>query len=340
MAKVITFFDVTDDDRRSIQDHFDSQKDVELSYHTEPLGSDNVELAKQADIISVYITSEINAEIIKKLPKLKLIAVRATGYDNIDLSAAKKAEVLVANVPGYGETTVAEYTFGLMLALMRKLLIAIDQVKSGRIDHAQLTGLDLAGKTLGVVGTGKIGAHVVQIAHGFGMPTVGYDPFPNTDLESKRGFKYMTLNEVLKTADITTLHAPASKQNYHLLGSKEFEIMKRGSMLINTARGELVDTAALVETLSARHLGGAALDVIEGESLLDFDEETTLLQKPGDKEYRTLALEQSVLEKLPNVIISPHNAFNTYEALEKIRHTTCENIVQFLSNHPQNAIET
>ncbi len=338
-AQKIVVFDVTGEDQSSIRAYFRGHKNTHLEFYPVPLTSENVALAKSAHVVSIYITSEINAKMFGQLPKLKLIDVRATGYDNIDVPSATKAKVAVANVPGYGETTVAEYAFALMLALMRKLFVATAQLQAGQVDHTLLTGMDLSGKTLGVIGTGKIGAHMVQIAHGFGMHTIGYDLFPNPELEQEFGFKYMGLSEVLRSADIVTLHAPATKDNHHMLGAKEFELMKHGSMLINTARGELVDTAALVSALTSRHLGGAALDVIEGEDLMDTDDETALLRPHAPKKYLTMALEHLILEKLPNVILSPHNAFNTHEALEKIRHVSCENMAGFLAGQPQNIVK-
>lgn len=330
------FFDSTPHDRQYYSRHLKDAR-AKLVFHAEPLTEENSALAADASVVSVHVPSKLTAKVIHSLPKLQLIAARITGYDNIDVAAAHKAGITVSTVPGYGQNTVAEYTFMLLLALSRKLQAAVEQNRSGQIDHSLLTGFDLNGKTLGVIGTGSIGQHVIRIANGFGMPVIGYDPFPNTALENEYNFHYESLANVFEKSDVVTLHAPYTGDNKHIVNSHALALMKKGSILINTARGELVDTKALVAVLASGKLGGAALDVIEGENLLELDEETELLLHPSQRGFN-YALEVLILEKLPNVIVSPHNAFNSKEALERIGEVTAQNITGFLQGQPANTV--
>ncbi|MBA3678668.1 hydroxyacid dehydrogenase [Candidatus Saccharibacteria bacterium] len=331
----IHFFEITPDEHRYFQH---TLKNHTVTFTDQPLNIESAELAKNADIISIYVTSRVEKKILELLPKLKLITCRSTGYDNVDLATIRHQQVLLSNVPGYGEDTVAEYTFMLMLALSRRLLPALEQARSGHMDHSTLTGFNLAGKTLGVIGTGAIGKHVVRIANGFGMKVLAYDPFPNQGLEYEYNMQYVKIIELLSQSDIVTLHAPYMAENHHMINKNAFDRMKPTALLINTARGELIDTQALVVALASQQLGGAALDVIEGEKLLELNEETELLKKTTDRGFNYV-LEQLILEKLPNVIITPHNAFNSYEALEWIRHTTVDNIGSFVAGQPKNLVK-
>jgi D-lactate dehydrogenase len=334
MNKII-FFDTTAADRRFYRHHLGET--AELAFYKEPLNEQNIHLAKEATLVSVHVPSKINAKVLHSLPQLKFIAARITGYDNIDVSAAHSKGIIISTVPRYGQNTVAEYTFMLLLALSRKLIPALEQNRIGKIDHGMLTGFDLSGKTLGIIGTGSIGVHVIRIANGFGMPVIGYDPYPNLELQNEYNFRYVSLNEIFENSDVLSLHAPYTGENKHIVNSRAFGLMKNGSVLINTSRGELVDTKALVAVLASGKLAGAALDVIEGENYLQLNEETELLLHSSNHNF-DYALEQLVLEKMPNVIISPHNAFNSREALERIGQTTLENIDNFLKGSPSNVV--
>ncbi len=336
MKNRFVFFDSTPADHRYFSHHL-SNYGAELVFHKEPLSEQNIQLAENANVISVHVASKISHSVLHALPHLQFIAARTTGYDNIDVEAAKKAHIVVSNVPRYGENTVAEYTFMLLLALSRKILPSIEQSKSGKIDHTILTGFDLSGKTLGVIGTGSIGQHVIRIANGFSMPVVAYDPFPNKNLENDYNLRYVSLQELFGSADIITLHAPYTGENKHLVNSQAFASMKKGAILINTSRGELVDTKALVAVLASGKLGGAGLDVVEGENLLLLDEESELLHRKNLRGFN-YAVEQMMLEKMPNVIITPHNAFNSKEAIERINSTTLENISNFFKQMPTNTV--
>lgn len=330
----IAFFDVADDDKKRVIEAF-----PKAIICAEPLSDETAMLAANCEIISIFVTSDVSSSVVEKLPKLKFIACRSTGYDNVDLAAAHKRGILTSNVPSYGENTVAEYAFALLLALARKIPQAIDQVRDGEIDTHELGGIDLAGKTLGVVGTGRIGSHAISIGRGFGMKVVGFDPFPRLELEGQLGFSYVDFRGLIKTSDIITIHAPLSKTTHHLFDASAFRAMKPTSLLINTSRGEIINTDALTMALNSQKIAGAALDVIEGEELLDSQHELQIIRQHKSKKKLQLAAEIAALEKLPNVIISPHNAFNTAEAVSRIWQTSLDNIHSFQTGKAQNLVE-
>lgn len=333
---VICIYNANENDR---EDFAKLAHDHEVKFFDDDLDTHNVD--KDAEIISVFVSSNVNQVAIKAMPRLKLIACRSTGFNNVDLSAAKKAGVLVCNVPTYGEHTVAEYTFGLILALSRKLPDAIEQARAGDINANLVHGQDLHGKTLGIIGCGKIGRNVAALGVAFGMTVIASDPYPDEKTAKDIGFMYKSIDEVIKTSDIVTLHSPLTKDNKHMMREDEFASMKRGSLLINTARGELVDTLALVEALQSGQLAGAAIDVIEDEAVIDVDEEELLLRK-GRAPRRSLenAVAIDVLGKMMhNVIITSHNAYNTVEALQRINNTTIENILAYLGDKPKNGVK-
>jgi D-lactate dehydrogenase len=334
MAK-ICIYHASDQDR---EDFAVLSKDHEVKFFDGILTAENVEA--DAEIISIFVGCAADESLIKLMPELKFIACRSTGYNNVDLSATKKNNIFVSNVPTYGEHTVAEYTIGLMLALSRKLLDAVEQARVGEINANLVHGHDLNGKTLGVIGLGKIGLNVARLSKAFGMKIIAYDPFPDEKNAKDIGLVFVPLEKLLTTADIVSLHAPLTSDNRHMIGKEELASMKRGTKLINTSRGELVDTLALVDALQTGHLAGAAIDVIEDESLMDVDEEEMLLRK-GRAPKRTLenAMAIDVLVKMMhNVIITSHNAYNTLEALQRINNTTVENIRAYLSGKPQNVV--
>lgn len=291
-----------------------------------------------AEVISVFVTSRVTRAVIEALPKLRLIACRSTGFDNIDLEAAKERDITVVNVPTYGEATVAEYAFMLLLALTRKLP-AVLKSEDEQLSLQQLTGHDLQNRTFGVIGTGHIGLSALKIAAGFSMKTIAYDACERPELQQQYGFSYVSLDELLSQADVISLHVPLLPTTKHLINADTLAKMKPEAILINTARGELVDTKALVEALNENKLGGAAIDVVEGEALLNVQEEALLLR--SDKlppETLRHSVEISILKKMPNVIISPHNAFNTEEAINRINQTTAKNITDFWYGNTPNKV--
>jgi D-lactate dehydrogenase len=284
------------------------------------------------DALSVFIYSHVTRQVLEGLPNLKLIATRSTGFDHIDLDACRSRGIAVSNVPSYGENTVAEHTMALLLMMARKVHQSVLQVRSGHVDLAELTGFDLQGKTIGVVGAGHIGLHVIRIARGFGMRVLAYDVRREAFLADLLGFEYATMDRLLAESDIVTLHCPLTEKTHHLLGREQFSRMKRGALLINTSRGGLVDTDALVEALESGRLSGAGLDVLEGEELIK--EEKQLLQQPVDVERLRTAVRNRVLLSRDDVVFTPHNAFNSREALIRILEVTLANLEAFRAGQP------
>lgn len=292
---------------------------------------------KKTEVLAIFLDSPITKELLDKLPKLKMIAAMSTGYDHIDLKECKKRGIVVCNVPTYGENTVAEHTMALILGLTRKLFASVKRVKEGTYDFHGLRGTDLKGKTLGVIGTGHIGAHVIQMARAFEMRVIAYDKFPNKALAKKLGFAYSTLASLLAKSDIVTLHTPLFKETYHLINKKNIKKMKKGALIINTARGALVDPEALLSALDTGQLAGAGLDVMEDENLIQ-DEEKIISGAATHREVKNSLLNNMLIEH-PNTIVTPHNAFNSTEALERIVDTTVDNIKSFLKKKPQNVVK-
>jgi D-lactate dehydrogenase len=332
---LIYFYDATELDRTQLSAALEGT-DHHWEYVTEKVDLANCH--PEAEVISVFVSSDVSRVVIEAMPKLRLIACRSTGFDNIDLAAAQEHSVTVVNVPTYGEATVAEYAFTLLLALQRKLP-AVLKTGNEQFLSGNLMGHDLQGKVFGAVGTGHIGQKALKIADGFSMKTIAYDSFPKTELQDEYHFKYVELDELLAQADVVSLHLPYLPSTHHIMNRERLQKMKSGAILINTARGELLDANALIELLDQGHLGGAAIDVIEGEALLNYHEETALLRGHTlPEDVLRHGVEISVLEKMPNVIISPHNAFNTVEAIQRINETSAKNIVDFWYNKVPNKV--
>lgn len=286
------------------------------------------------DAICIFVDSVINEKTLSYFPNLKFIATRSTGYDHIDLAACKKRGIVVSYVPGYGDNTVAEFAFGLLLTMTRKMFDAIDQVKETEtLSHKRLRGIDLRNRTILVIGTGRIGTYVITIAKGFSMNVIAYDLMPKQDLATKLGFSYVSLEEGLQKADIITIHCPLNDSTRHLLNKKTMQFIKRGAYLVNTARGGIIETLALIEALLDGRIASAALDVLEDEE--QTKDEVQFLSKKGVKEEDLkIILANHQLMNMPNVFITPHTAFNTQEALERILNTTLENVSAFISGNP------
>ena len=293
-------------------------------------------LVPDAEVVSPFIYTKMTAEVLTKLPKLKLIATRSTGFDHIDVAECAKRGVTVCNVPFYGENTVAEHTFALILALSRKVHEAFVRVRAGNFSLDGLRGFDLKDKTIGVVGAGHIGLHVIRIARGFGMKVVAFDVRRDHFLAEVLGFDYADLDSLLGRSDIITLHAPYNKHTHHLINRDNVSKIKRGAILINTARGGLIDTEALLTALDKGILAGAGLDVLEGEESIY--EESALLGDAVNPEKLRIAIQNHVILKKPNVVFTPHNAFNSQEALERILDTTADNIQSFVAGQSKNVV--
>ena len=331
--KRIAFFEVEDWERQEFEKALGRE---DLAFFHGVVDSQAIKRVRDADILSVFIHSQLTASVIDQLPNLGMIATRSTGYDHIDLDACNSRGVVVSNVPNYGENTVAEHTFGLMLALSRNIHKAYLRTLRDDFSLKGLEGFDLKGKTLGVVGAGAIGLHVIRIAKGFGMRAVAYDPRPNRLVSEVLGFEYVPFDELLRISDIISLHAPLTPRTYHLINADNIKGIKRGAILINTARGALVDTQALIAALDEGILSGAGLDVLEGEELIK--EEKQLLGEPTTEDTLRTLLRRHVLMRRENVVITPHIAFYSREALRRIVEVTVANIRAYLGGNPQNVV--
>ena len=298
-----------------------------LTFFKEPLTEKNVSIAKGFDSVSVFIYSKLNGVVLKQLHKLKMITTRSTGFDHIDVGECKKRKIVLCNVPSYGENTVAEHTFALILTLSRKIHEAHMRRMSNNYTIEGLKGFDLKGRTIGIVGLGKIGKHVARIANGFEMKLLACDRHPDAALAKTLGITYTTFNELLKKSDIITLHVPSTKENYHLINKRNVKTIKRGALFINTARGELVDTEALIWALDKKILAGVGLDVLEGEELIK-EEKQLLYDEKKHKQIHQLAEDHMLLAR-DNVVFTPHIAFYSKEALERIIEKTAESINGF-----------
>jgi D-lactate dehydrogenase len=291
----------------------------------------------QCEILSIFVNSRLNDVALSALPALKLIATRSTGYDHIDLDYCRKRRITVSNVPVYGDNTVAEHTFAMILALSRKVIQSHNRARSGDFSPAGLQGFDLRGKTLGVVGTGHIGVHVIRIARGFMMKVIAFDSRPDKRLADALDFDYAdSLDALLAASDIVSLHAPLLPSTHHMINRENIWRMKKGALLINTARGGLVDTDSLLEALEAGHCAGAGLDVFEGETLIK--EEKQLLSNEYNIEELRSVVKNLVLLRRENVVVTPHIAFNSTEAFERILLTTVQNIQALESGKAINVV--
>jgi len=312
-------------------------KGYDIRFFDKSISAENVDKIRDVQVIGIFIYSRMNADILDRLPKLKIIVTMSTGYDHIDLDECRKRNITVCNVPFYGENTVAEHTFALILALSRKVFQSIERTKKGDFTYEGLTGFDLKGKTLGLIGTGHISAHVARIAYGFEMNILGYDLNQDSELIKNYGMKYVELNSLMKESDIVSLHLPLNDKTRHIIDKKNLSIMKPTALIINTARGGLIDTDALVRALQRRKIAGAGLDVLEEEN--DIKEEKQLLSSESDQTHNVQTLlENHILFQLDNAIVTPHNAFNSIEALERIIDTSIQNIKDFDKGSPKNIV--
>jgi D-lactate dehydrogenase len=313
--------------------------DAELSFFK---GAEWQSIDPDTEVLSIFLGFQVTRDVMDALPNLKMVACRSTGFDDVDLDAAKERGIIVTNTPGYGASSVAEYAFALMLTLSRKLVQVVETTRDAQPDgHDKFArkptrGWDLNGKTLGVVGLGAIGRGSAVIGNGFGMRVLTYAPFVDAAKAAASHAELKTLPELLRESDVVTLHVPYTPENHHMINAEVLREMKNDALLINTARGELVDTAALLRALRDGQLGGAALDVIEGEALLDPDDLIDLATADdAKKDHLLYAVAIAALEKLPNVVITNHNAFNTNEALERINTMTVESLLGLIQNKPE-----
>ncbi len=328
-----------------------SREDWEQDYIKGKLLSDDITFFKgtmqdyptyediDAEVVSVFIKSHIGKEELDRFPNLKFIATRSTGFDHIDRGETEKRGIIVSNVPFYGANTVAEQAFALLLSLSRRVYESYDRVlKEGKFSPEGLRGFDLKGKTMGILGTGNIGSHAIKMAKGFNMNVVAFDVKHNDELAKEFDFKYAEFDELLATSDFISLHAPYNKHTHHMINMDSIEKIKKGAYLINTARGGLVETRALIAALERGILAGAGLDVLEEEGYMDDDTQLLVDEHPNPESLQILLANQYLIDH-PQVIITPHNAFNTKEAFERIVDTTVENIQAFEKEEPINVVK-
>lgn len=315
------------------QESFTRAANGTFDLHFQPtrLTLDTTPLAQGFEVVCAFINDELDAQVLERLAAggTRLVALRSAGYNHVDLAAAKRLGLAVARVPAYSPHAVAEHAVALILALNRRLHRAYNRTREGDFTLHGLTGFDLHGKTVGVVGTGQIGAAFARIMAGFGCQLLAYDPYPNPELLAL-GARYLELPELLRESRIISLHCPLTEHTRHLINAQSLAQLQPGAMLINTGRGALVDTPALVDALKSGQLGYLGLDVYEEEAQLFFEDRSDL------------PLQDDVLARLltfPNVIVTAHQAFLTREALDAIASTTLDNISRWAAGNPQNIVE-
>lgn len=292
---------------------------IDYKFYDVNLSIDTVSLAQDADAVCIFVNDKCDKEVIDALYDMgiRIIALRCAGYNNVDLKAAY-GKIHVVRVPAYSPYAVAEHAMALLLTSVRRIHKAYIRTREYNFALKGLTGFDLHGKTVGIIGTGKIGKIFASICQGFGMNILGYDKFPANDFPGK----YVELNELLAQSDIISLHCPLLDDTYHLLNKDTLKKTKKGVVIVNTSRGALIDAEALVDSLKARQVGAVCLDVYEEESNLFFND------------YSGHILNDDVLARLismPNVIVTSHQAFLTNEALANIADTTSQNILAFIN---------
>jgi len=306
----------------------------ELICTDKPLRAETAGEFEDAEVVSAFIYSRLGSNVLERLPNLRMLSTRSTGVDHIDLEHCRERGIRVCNVPEYGENTVAEHAFGLLLTISHKLDQAIDRTRKGDFSPRGLRGFDLFGKTLGIVGTGNIGRHAARIGVGFGMEVIAYDVAPDEEAAREHGFSYVSFDDLLTRSDVVSLHVPGTPETRHLLSEEQFRKMKEGVVIINTARGEVVDIQALVRGIAEGKVAGAGLDVLPEEPVIR--EEAELLRSMFQEKHdlETLLADHIVLH-LRNVVVTPHSAFNTKEAVQRILDTTLENIQGFIAEREE-----
>ena len=318
----IVFVGAKSYDRESF-DKVNEKFGFELKYFKAHPTLDNVSLTQGATAVCVFVNDPVNADIVRAMADhgVKLIALRCAGYNNVDLQAAAEVGIRVVRVPAYSPHAIAEYALALMLAADRHIPRAVTRTRDGNFSLQGLLGFDLYGKTLGVIGTGKIAKVLVRMLSGFGMTILGYDPYPDEEFALVNAMQYVTLDELFQRSDIITLHCPLTPETRYVINAESIAKMKDGVMIVNTGRGQLIDTNALIEGLKSRKIGSAALDVYEEEGNY-FYEDTSDAVIVDDTLARLLSFN--------NVYVTSHQAFFTREALHNIANTTLRNVKDFV----------
>lgn len=312
----IAFFDTKPYDRSSFE-QLGKDNNIEFKFFETKLNEDTVKLASGFDGVCIFVNDNVNDAVVNSLYEygVKIIVLRCAGFNNVDLKTAE-GKITVVRVPAYSPYAVAEHTMALILTSVRRIHKAFVRTKSFNFSLSDLTGFDLYGKTVGVIGTGKIGKIFTDICKGFKMNVLAYDKYPDKNAD----LNYVELDELFEKSDIISLHCPLTDETYHIIDKNSISKMKRGVLLVNTSRGALIDADALLEGIKARKIGGACLDVYEEESDFFFED------------YSSHIVEDDVLARLismPNVLVTSHQAFLTEEALSNIAQTSIENILEF-----------
>lgn len=313
--------------------------DHELTFAGESLSAANASDYEEAEIISVFVKSQVDEKVLSAMPNLKAIATRSTGFDHIDREICESRDIPIAYVPSYGENTVASHTIGLLLNIAHRISDGIDRTRRGEFTNTNLRGFDVTGRRIGVIGaSGHIGRHVVTMAKGLGMDVLGFDVAEDEDFASKVGFEYVGMDDLLGQSDVVTVHLPLNEKTKGMIDDDAFSKMRDGVVLLNTARGGVVDERALLKALSEDKVSAAGLDVLSAEPAIR--EEAELLRAAVEEEEKWgELLANETLLRLRNVYVTPHNAFNTKEAVQRILDVTRENLEGFVSGEPVNLVE-
>ena len=321
MAYTIAFFGTKPYDESSFTDK-NKEFGFEIRYYKGHLNKNNVLLTQGVDAVCIFVNDIADAEVLRIMASngVKLLALRCAGFNNVDLNAAAAAGITVVRVPAYSPYAVAEYTVALMLSLNRKIPRASWRTKDGNFSLHGLMGFDMHGKTAGIVGTGQIAKVLIRILKGFGLNILAYDLYPDREFAANEGVEYVPLEQLFRQSDIISLHCPLTEQTRYMINEKAIDQMKEGMMLINTGRGQLIHTEALIEGLKKKKIGSAGLDVYEEEAAY-FYEDTSDRIMGDDMLARLLSFN--------NVIVTSHQGFFTREALDNIAHTTLQNVRDF-----------
>ena len=319
----ILFYDTKKYDKDSFDKVLPQYEDIHVEYIEPDISVQTAKYAKGFEAVCGFVSSDLSKDVIKEFHKagVKLILMRCAGYNNVDLKECRKCDITVLRVPGYSPEAVAEHAMALALACNRRIHKAYIKVRENNFSLTGLTGLNFHGKTAGIIGTGKIGAAMCRICHGFGMKVIAYDIYKNPDLDF---VEYMELDKLLEKSDLISLHCPLTDDSYHMINSKTIKKMKDNVMLVNTSRGALIDTDDLIKGIREHKFHSVGLDVYEEETHNVFE------NREDD------ILETSITSRLlsfPNVIVTSHQAFLTKEALEAISYTTMENAMSYIEGN-------
>ena len=322
----VSFYDTKSYDREYFE-QAEGAGQLNCRFHEFRLTSETVSTAEGAQAVCVFVNDQLDAECLKKLSRtgIKLIALRCAGFNNVDLAAARSLGIGVVRVAAYSPYAVAEHTIALLMSLNRRIHKAYNRVREHNFSLAGLVGFDLHGKTVGIVGTGRIGQIMAQIVRGFDVKVIAYDPRPAPEWAVTHGITYVDFSELLVVSDVVSLHLPLTPQTRFLLNPDTLAKMKRGAILLNTSRGKLIDTTALIQALKSGQLGGVGLDVYEEEEGLFFEDLSGEVLQDD---------ELSRLLTFPNVLVTAHQAFLTHEALSEIARVTTTNLVRYSGQEP------